>query len=266
LKGEQTQKEVEARVEYSLKQIESVFVESCLLEGLSKRKAPHEVASPDVVRWQRIIAEIYALPDELKPGELLTPREERFFSLASMMMSCGPGKLEGIRRYFELSAQRQVATGATSCDHMIQEALRSALADLMTRFDSPFLCAMTQSRQGRIEQEVHQTHYLKNMLAKRYGIGHDVYFDVYAGEIHPHLLGLRLEELITCFEGHVEGPYFLQQLSRQIKTLAPGLFGLLNSDWLKEGKPEDYWDEEGRLLDAGVKRILEKTGIGQVST
>lgn len=145
---------------------------------------------------------IQALKDEsneLKPGCLLTPREEMLLALANSINACKIGQKDGITIYYNnlplkyrLKEKKTEEYSLARFGQMMDQAFLSTIHDGLASDKT----IKSLSPDNDLTQQSHDTLFLQNRLVLQIGDDHDLAFDPYSNCINPTLINTRLEALI----------------------------------------------------------------------
>ena len=173
------------------------------LRGLLHRdENPEAVVDSKSAQFFAVMAHILGLRNTLEERELFSPQEETFLQIAASIQACAAAQLDGVNRVF-LTLPNRPAGALDQKEYRLRKAVSSVVYKLFDSGDSPFLHELTNVPGGiEIQQYPHQVLYLKNLLASRLGLDHQLEFDLGTPTLEGPLARQTSEQVIECFERH----------------------------------------------------------------
>jgi hypothetical protein len=239
-----------------------------LIPCLLAQKGQPQDPLPLTTMYLYLILKEISQEDDTREGNELSNREIRFLKFASMVKECQTGQADAIEQYYIYTinhqgiSQNQFKIEAV-VDHAIQVALQKVLVS------ETFLKEMIGLE--KIDQQAHQTLYLKNRYHKQIGLHHTLKFDQHAHVIYDSLLGKETKVVLDAIKRHLHLEQgVLLALEKAIKTSAISYLEFVHYFEIKLGLKGNY--EEFFTFDAhfnpigvthlAVHKIFNALGIG----
>ena len=267
--------------EKSLESLKRNFVlDPFLRSRLSIAGSPDDPVPQTVLGFRMILKFIKDQEVELKKGDLLTLQEEVLLKMSASIQNCPTGKAEGIIlaynrlpiKYKTVAVDMETGPeirGADFVDRIVQETLTCFLSESN---------ALMQELTGEenIGQVAHQALYVKNLIARRVGLDHQLKFDRHTQVLYDKLIERDLSNVLINFYKHLKPEFLVKKLIETVnRELEKGTSGLtvnlyaitskeahltmFDIDYVKvEGQDEEK--EIQKLTEVGAVEILKALG------
>jgi hypothetical protein len=182
--------------------LRELFLEKpVIMNMLGVKDSMDRVIEPTVFYLYAILKFLMDQDDVLKPGQLLTEREDRLCQISCSINECPTGQRDGIVGYYNRlpiayrASEEILRNSEAKVTDMIDSIMQSVLYDTCAE---PALVAKI-TEESRISYGPHQTLYLMNRLHRQIGLRHRLVFDLNAGIVYQKLIEAPLDVLLKKF-------------------------------------------------------------------
>lgn len=241
-----------------------------LVSLLSASGQSTDAAPKDVQRFYSILNYIQSLSNSIDDGELLSPREDALVKISASIQGCSSGKSEGIALAYNLLPKEfKLGSVASAVDLRSREKTIAVLDSIIQAFllpklseDNALMKALVGSQ--NVNQISHQSQYIKNQIAQRLGLKHELAFDHYTGCVLDTLFNRSLKELLDIAFQHIKPQQFVDQLLEQRKIkMRPRVLAVIQEERakLKELENDEVYQE---YLESALQAIENKDKVDDV--
>ncbi len=183
-------------------------------------QAPHV----DTAYLYAIIQYARSLPNQLEPGQLLSPQEEYLTRVFASIQGCPAGRSGGIvAAYNCLPLEWRYANQAEASFRSHRDAqaflLKTLANSIGTILENPGPLMQAWAGDRSPAQLSHYSTYIKNNIARFIGIAHNIEFDLYTGILPSSLVDKSLQELLQIFYQHYTAKDLSIALQQQLRLL-----------------------------------------------
>jgi hypothetical protein len=214
-------------------------------------------------KWKKVVEHLASLDSNPKTDGTPSMQAKRMLEISSAMEGCRTGKLEAVddlyaelplHMQYQLSLPAQ-SDGLSNIKPTVFRVVKECAAGMIGPL-SPCAVELT----GRHILDAHETLYLKNMLAHRFGVGHEYAFDDFALAINSNLRDMTQGDVLRAIFSHLTPLELASRLMEQLNGNLSELQGAL-SEVIGE---HDYWDEGEddmyNVNERGALKLLELAG------
>jgi len=212
-----------------------------------------------------ILSYLWQLDGSYSAQELFSPQEEELLQFASMLNCCETGQKEAIVFYYNhLPMKNRVGPLAkTSCQEkralFVENAVDASLHKVFA--EEGFLRSL--AKKEKVQEQIHQTLYLKNRLTKQVGLLMPVCFDLYAEMIDNEIVRAPLATLMTTFFQFFTEGKLVKQLqedflgAREFCLPVREIFELVCYEQAQEALRESSFKEDLAFLQKQADYVLQ---------
>lgn len=154
-----------------------------------------ENVTPSQFQLYAILKAILDKDNGLKPGELLSPREEMLLKMSASIQNCSTGQRDGIKNYFLLLPEeyrtKMVEEDSNIVGKLVDENLQKEFHDVISN-------EVTQKLAPGTKEPSHVTLYLENRFCKQLGLAHEITFDPHTMVLPKNLVALNPKDVIEA--------------------------------------------------------------------
>ncbi len=208
-------------------------------------------APKDIQRFYSILNYIKSLSNAIADGELLSPREDALLKISASIQNCSSGKSEGIAMAYNLLPSKFKLGSVESAvelpskqkalnylDSIIQAFLLTQLSE-----NNALMKALVGTQY--INQVAHQAQYIKNQIAWRVGLKHEIKFDHYTGCISQNLFNRPLKKLLEIAFQHITPKQFVEEFIKfRRREMLPKIAKVLADQKAEELKDDAVLTEQ----------------------
>ncbi|NGX59629.1 MAG: hypothetical protein KR126chlam3_00782 [Chlamydiae bacterium] len=218
-KREEVLEYIRATYDYSLDALKEASLEHPSLRNLlSLEGDPLEL---NRAYFFAIIGYIQEQPNMLEEGELLTPREQSLMQMARMICTCGPGKLDGIFKFYrDLPEGYQIPVVQTTDEppeiqHVKGVISETVIEELSKKFTKSLITRVLGGVED-IKELPHQELYVRNLIGPVVGLPHRVTFDPHTLVLYDDLTIKTREEVLDVFYEDFTPDVLVQALHKKV--------------------------------------------------
>lgn len=254
------------------------FLDSYIQSLLKVEKNGEEQVFSETYQFFAIADHILNQTDEGTPP---TNQDQALLTMAASIQNCSKGKSEGISiAYHELRKEGKIPESyknkslkghqktknpLENSKEIIDDIVQDSLMELFSG-ESPLIKEVTQ--QETVNELTHQCLYLKNLIASKVGLAHQIQFDQHSQVISPDLLKLEVKDALEIFYKHFTVEKLIEKLvSYCNNSLEEGNFDILNQfnlGLLNDIDVSEVWEEKDDsfiLTKIGALKILSLAGF-----
>ncbi|MFN9000470.1 MAG: hypothetical protein ACK5VW_00170, partial [Holosporales bacterium] len=228
-------------------------------------------------KLRSIVAYLESLDNEPTFGyaHQLTPREERFIRILSVIQACSYGKTGGIENVYNLlednfkfNQNHAGAQADRAVSGFVQQVIARQIESMFSGCNALTKELADLPDEKEVEQAVHFGLYLKNMIAHEVGLPHKLVLDQYSKLLPQSLIDHSKQHLIEAYYQHFTPEGVVRSVQAGINQALSSKNRIITFQALNQvinGDLEEDWDLDlssgsCTLTPAGTVKLLSLLG------